>query len=505
MEKEQVIRPIQGNILLVTIFISGAVVMILEIVGIRAFAPFFGTSIYVWTAIIGVVLTSMSAGYYFGGRIADKSASIHNYSWLLLLSSVVLSMVGMLIFPVMMVISLMPLSMPLRGFVGAVVLFAAPAFILSMTAPYALKLMLRTLEEAGKTSGKVSSLSAAGSIVGTFLAGFVFIPMFGNTNIICGLAFLMFAAGVAVQPNLKHLKFKIICLLALIVSTLSGSYMVNAVHGATIEARETPYNTVWVIETIQGERPAINMVIGLARQSVMYLDSDELVGEYTRTFSQVAQHFMPNANNTLMLGGAGHIFSQYFLRNNSTAGMDVVEIDEVLTELAKAHFGLADTIELVGDRLNIYHEDGRAFLNRNTKRYDIIFSDVADAANQPFHLFTSEATQRVVRSLADDGIFVANVVNALEGNQSNFLRAYIRTLRRYFPHVYVFSPQEVPVDTIQNVVLVAARRQLELNSEAPFYNELQVQRYIGDMRTDLPILRDNHAPTEFYNRFILIR
>lgn len=58
-----------------TVFLSGALVMVLEMVGARVLAPHVGTSAVVWTSLIGVVLACLAVGAWAGGRLADKNLS----------------------------------------------------------------------------------------------------------------------------------------------------------------------------------------------------------------------------------------------------------------------------------------------------------------------------------------------------------------------------------------------------------------------------------------------
>src|SRR5512143_3604664 len=56
-------------------FITGAIVMSFEMLGSRYLNPYFGSGIYTWAALIATVLGALTAGYFLGGFIADRTVS----------------------------------------------------------------------------------------------------------------------------------------------------------------------------------------------------------------------------------------------------------------------------------------------------------------------------------------------------------------------------------------------------------------------------------------------
>ena len=116
--------------------------------------------------------------------------------------------------------------------------------------------------------------------------------------------------------------------------------------------------------------------------------------------------------------------------------MDVVEIDPGMTRIARKYFGLYDNA-----RLKIFHEDARTFLNRNKKKYDVIYSDAFNSFNSvPYQLATSEAVEKMYAALNNDGLVIHNIISAINGKKGEFLRAEIATYKKYFPYV-CFSRQ----------------------------------------------------------------
>ena len=182
----------------VVVFICGAVVMAYEIIGSRILGPYVGTSMFVWTAIIGIILFSLSLGYYLGGKQADRKPQ---FSWL----SVIIAMSGVFILlslffreSVLNFLLNSVNSIQVVSVLASLILFSIPAFFLGMVSPYAARLKIKTIATSGATVGYLYALSTLGSITGTFLAGFFLIPGFRLTTIllILSVTLIIFAVGL---------------------------------------------------------------------------------------------------------------------------------------------------------------------------------------------------------------------------------------------------------------------------------------------------------------------
>jgi len=157
------------------VFVCGAMVMVFELVGSRVVAPYVGTSTFVWTNLIGVILASLSLGYYLGGKMADKNPKIEVLAWIIFSSSILIVFTW-LFKDLIMTYSGFIVDNRLRALLSAIILFVPASLFLGMVSPYAFKLKLSSLKHSGETAGTLYALSTLGSIVGTFLAGFYLIP-----------------------------------------------------------------------------------------------------------------------------------------------------------------------------------------------------------------------------------------------------------------------------------------------------------------------------------------
>ena len=262
--------------------------------------------------------------------------------------------------------------------------------------------------------------------------------------------------------------------------------------------KDTGYARIFIYNSIDQKtsKPIKRMNISGSASSAMFLDSNELVYDYAK-FYYIASHFSPTLKNSLMLGGAAYTFPQDFLNKYPEANLDVVEIDPGVTDLAYQYFGLKDN-----PRLNIIHEDARTFLNKNEKKYDVIFGDAFSSRHSvPYQLTTKEATQKIYNSLNDEGVIINNIISSLEGEKSSFLKAEYKTYKSIFPQVYLF-PVSRPEDTenIQNIILVAIKstQDKSLKSDNETIDNYLKNLYTGNIPDDLPILTDDYAPVDYY-------
>ncbi len=165
--------------------------MAFEIVGSRMLGPYVGTSIFVWTGIIGVILMCLSLGYYYGGKIADKKPEFKLLALIILLAGLFIG-ISTLIKDGLLEVLLNTLNdVKLISLLATFILFSIPSVLLGMVSPYAVRLKIKSLDKSGSTVGNLYAISTLGSITGTFLAGFYLIPSFGVIFILNQLAIIL--------------------------------------------------------------------------------------------------------------------------------------------------------------------------------------------------------------------------------------------------------------------------------------------------------------------------
>jgi len=483
------------------VFVCGAAVMVFELVGSRILAPYIGTSLYVWTSLIGVVLGALSIGYFLGGRIADKHPYPKPLSFAILCAAVSIGLVGFFKDAVLAALaSLIVEHIEVRAFFSSLALFGPASIFLGMVSPFAARLKINAVSGSGATVGGLYALSTLGSIAGTFLAGFFLIPFFGSTKILFFLAAILLLTSMTLLPMKtarRGLPFQHMLSISLLVSFLIPLTH-NHIRSNLIDV-DTAYNRIWIFN---GAHPATGkqtlnlMTDPFGIQSAMFLESDEPVFEYLK-FYRLAEFFNPNIKKVLLIGGGAYSYPKIFLKQFPNGAIDVVEIDPKLTELARAYFRLRDD-----GRLRIFHEDGRVFINRVEERYDAIFSDAFTSASSiPFHLTTIQAVRREFEMLREGGLTIVNTISAIDGERGKFLRAEYATYRAIFPQVFLFPVASNDPHAVQNILLVALKSpRLTHSSENTEIAALLARQWKKEIPLDMPVLTDDFAPVDYYRR-----
>ena len=165
-----------------TIFLASVCVMMVEIVAGRLAARHIGSSLYTWTAVIGVILGGITLGYYIGGRLADRFAARKIICLLLAASSGACIAAIILNNLVSEWTFLWRMDMAQRVLCHIAIVFFIPSTLIGAISPAAIKMALESTQHSGRTLGRMYALGAAGSILGTFLAGFWLIGTIGTVN-----------------------------------------------------------------------------------------------------------------------------------------------------------------------------------------------------------------------------------------------------------------------------------------------------------------------------------
>ncbi|MFC1884000.1 fused MFS/spermidine synthase [Thermodesulfobacteriota bacterium] len=487
----------------IIVFISGAVVMITEIVGSRILAPYIGTTIFVWTSLIGIILGCLSLGYWYGGRVADKKPNYKTFSAILFGAAFFIGLIVLIKDPVLVFVQEAFKDIRASAVIATLLLFAVPSFFLGMVSPYAVKLKMKKLDTSGKTVGNLYAISTIGSIVGTFVAGFFLIAYFGSTKILLILSLSMVVISIVAYR--KGMKLHNVSAIFIVLFAASGLGLAHdpVQKDGSVEL-DSQYNHIKIMDkqvriqvdgVYQDPKKARVMKVNSSYSSVMSLEDDELVEMYTRYY-RLAEHFNPTLKSSLMLGGAGCSYPKDFLINFPESEMDVVEIDPKLTEMAKEYFDLREN-----PRLKFFHEDARTYLNRNKKQYDVIFVDVFNTGSNfsiPFQLTTREAVKRMHNSLSDDGFVLMNVISAIKGEKGKFLRAEYATFKSVFPQVYLFTVDSLDGSDVQNIMFAALKTKKRplFKSRIYEFNRYLKRLWVKDIELDVPVLIDDYAPVE---------
>jgi spermidine synthase len=493
----------------VVVFVSGAVLMALEIVGSRVLAPYFGSSIFVWGSLISVVMAALSIGYYWGGWLSARQPSYARLLTLLLIPGILIFFLPFIYPAVNEWIAGIDFGTRLNPLIASAIFFLLPGVFLGTVSPYVIRLAATRLSMVGSTAGTLYAVSTCGSIFGTLLTAFYLIPLMGVSNIIHTLGLTLVCLSMLVTPMVRLRRVamaRAVTTLSLILGTLNLSWPSTVwARLRTILEKDTFYHRIRVEE----DEEARYMYFDRTLQSAMNLkDPAELRLIYSR-YTSVAFAFRPEAKNILIVGLGGGSIPKRLQKTFPSLQIDVVEIDPEVVQIAKSQFNVRE-----GKNLRLYTQDGRLFLTRTQNQYDIILLDAYYADAMPFHLATKEFFELAQRKLTPNGIIVANLISAVTGPSGKIARAFAKTERQIFPQVYLFAarrPDNVSLETIQNVIVVATkdRQRLEIkdivkrassldkNLFPDPIQDLSVAYYDGPANDqDVPVLTDDYAPTD---------
>ena len=464
------------------IFCSNFIYMTIELLASRIISPYVCSSNDVWTAVIGVIILSGCIGNYLGGLLSDKNNHYIKMQKILLFAGFWLACIPFFQFFVLNPTSFFEVRFSnniLLVLIMVTALFFIPTMAISMLSPIGMKTKITQNNQSGKAVGSLYAISALGSITGTFVSGYLLIPKFGSIQIvsISALALIALTFLLCKKKNIEQILYSsIIFIIVLGFTGYHICYQYNAAKDviSNVQASyvdyDTEYGRVYIQNTNKNNSNIRRMIVGNGHESATYTNENEkyeLVYEYTKYYDLM---FKANIDikNTLMIGGAGYSYPKYYMSHYPDKNMDVIEIDNKITQLAKKYFFLDDLYDdynLNKNNFNIYNEDGRTFLNKNTKKYDAILNDAYTGENPAETLVTQEAIKNIKNSLNKNGVFLSNTISAIDGTNSLFLKSVVKTIKSEFNYVYIVPCElKYQLNTVQNVMIIASDSKLDIDN-----------------------------------------
>ena len=497
----------------IIVFLSGAVLMALEMVGSRLLAPTFGSSIYVWGSLIVVVMAALTIGYYCGGRIADKFPNAALLGVILGLSGL---FIGFLPFWTQRVNDSLGMLEPRAGsLLASLAFFFVPSVLLATVSPYGIKLTSRSLTTIGNTAGYMAAVSSAGSILGTLLTSFFLIPVMGVSNIVHMLGIILLALALLLfliawrrtakgsgPRNGPSVPLILACLVILGGATLIGLWQSLPAH----EDFGSDYKILYEHDSLYHHIKVV--AVGTTRR----LHFDESFQSETDLRDPLRMSFLytsylhlgvvahPRPVRALFIGLGGGSAPKKFLHDYpSLKRVDAVEIDPAVAAVAKRYFQLPHD-----PRLHIIVQDGRLYVKKMARAiaagqaapYDLVIIDAYNASSIPYHLTTREFVQTVRQTLSRDGVVVSNIIGAIAGSSSPLLRSMTATLRTVFPQVYLFpvGGWSGPGDDQERNVIVVATIARQYWDGPAWRKQAEALHRSGTIAEDVPTFAQSLVP-----------
>jgi spermidine synthase len=447
--------------LFLTAFVTGAVVMALEILGSRLLAPVFGNSLFVWGALIGVILAAMSSGYAFGGWISDRLPGGQVLAGLLLFSGAWTFLMAWASQPILFKVA-GAIEDPRWGpCLAATVLLAPPAFGLSGVLPAMLRLAVSDLNYLGRHTGRMIALSTVGSLAGTWGTAFFLLSWIGGQALVAWLGAVQAALGLWWLLKGTAAKPVTVILFALIIGGLAaGAWFPVQMLRPPVYQEDSPYQQVRIREDdlfryLVLDR-TFHAVMWKAEPVTLFLPYSQLMVSSLALVSE--------PKRALVLGHGGGSFAKWLAQYWPDLDLDVVEFDPVVVRMAEDYFSYRPS-----SRHHVYVRDARAYLNGATEMYDLIWVDAFARHLVPFHLTTQEFFSDLRKHLTPDGVVVVNL--AASGNKGDLERAkaVVQTMKQSFPIIETYAVKGPwPSKSKAENLLFFAGEPVEHNTEFDF-------------------------------------
>jgi spermidine synthase len=483
------------RLLLPLVFISGMSSLGVEFGASRLLAPYFGTSLYVWGVLIGLILIYLSAGYVIGGRLADRHPRDEVLYQITAWAGLWIGLIPLVSYPILLAsqqgFKNLSVGLVAGTLLAVVLLFAIPVILLGCVSPFAIRLLLKNIETGGNTAGRVYALSTAGSILGTFLPVFWFIPTYGTRPTLVGFGLALVVISVAgLWPRRRlYAAFGIAVILAWI---LLPSGIKPPEVGSLVYEKESAYNYIQVVQ--DGTKTELILNEGQAIHSIYDSQSNLTHGYWD--YLLLADSFRPaqavpvSPRSVAFLGlAAGTGAREYRLAFGAQIDITGVEIDPDILAVGKRYFHLDDASahEVVAD--------ARYWLDTQAGRYDVIVLDAYRQPYIPFHLTTREFFQQVRAHLNPGGVIAVNVGRT--ASDYRLVDALASTMAAVFPSVMLLddpnytntvvyaSTESTTVDDVtHNLGLVTAPLASVAARSALDQGKLRKSPYHGQVYTD---------------------
>ncbi len=479
------------------VFLSSALVLVLEIVAARLIAPFVGVSLYSWTAIIGVVLAGLSLGNWLGGVWADRGAGAPAAGLALVLAGLSAFAILLVLPRVSVALQASDLSLATMSVALSGTLFFAPAALLGIVTPLLTTLALQHSRRTGHVVGLMHALAALGSIVGTFVTGFWLIQWIGSRNVVLATGLLLILLALPLFRRGSQ------AATALGTGALGLLLAQSSLGYADPCERESNYFCLRVVDS-SAEVPfgsARSLVLDHLLHGTNHREAPELItAPYLHLIDELAERQLEGRNRParyFFAGGGAYTMPRAVAARRPDAAVTVAELDPVVTELAEAQLFVDATA------MRVRHMDARAALQRERgETYDVIVGDVFHDITVPYHLLTREFAELVASRLAEGGIYALNMVDSFP--RARLVESVYRTLRSVFAEVDVWIDHLPEQPTRVTYVLHARQAGPPLPDRLTARHGLRREWYrVTEPVTrglsgahEVPLLTDDYAPVE---------
>ena len=430
------------NVLLAVAFFEGAAVMVIELLGAKIIAPFYGTSLYVWASVLGVTLAALASGYYLGGWLSQKYKTTLPL-YLVLGIGAVFTVLAPRIAPAIMTAT-SDLGVRAGSFISVFLYLYLPIVCMGTVSPLITQLINNSKSKAGRSAGTVYAVSTVGGILATFLAGFYLIPELGislTSWLVAGILLVLSLLGLLGQK--RHLLAAGLILLCLVSFAFTNRS----------KPLDPNINIRYQSSGILGEWTVVDQVVRFDDQGNPLSTRQLLLNGVDQTYTEVGVEpismwiyphdisalagVKPAGSKALLLGmGGGSIAHNLVLLDFE---LDIVELDGRIPYIAETWFGYDPA------KSNLFIDDARHFVKNTTKKYDLVILDIVNGEVQPSHVFTQEGLEELKNVLADDAVVIVNFQGRFDMEEPEYSlgpRSVFKTFESVGYQMYIDQPRE---------------------------------------------------------------
>lgn len=459
------------------VFTSGMAALGVEMAASRLLGNVFGTSNLVWANIIGLILVYLTAGYFLGGRWADRHPEPSVFYRIMAWAALTTSLVPVISRPVLLAaagaVESVDAAVVLGSFASVLILFSAPITLMGCISPFAIRLAIPEVRSAGHTAGRLYAISTLGSILGTFLPVLFLVPTIGTSRtffFFAGILLLVALIGLYRSNHRMGLAHLWMPVLLGILYFLGTRGSIKETPGQIYE-RESSYNYIQVLER-NGIR-YLRLNEGEGVHSV-YAPAQLLTGG-TWDFFLAAPFFNPppvepaGVQSLGIIGLAAGTSARQYSAVYGPIPIEGYEIDPDIIAVGRQFFDMNEP------NLAALAVDGRWGLAHSRRKFSVIAVDAYRPPYIPPHLTTQEFFSLVREHLTADGVVTINVARLPDDRR--LVEGLSATLQTVFPSVFV-----VDIPQTMNSILYATVQPADADNLAA---NLGILSGRGDVHPDL--------------------
>lgn len=498
------------------VFSSGMVTLAVELTASRLLGNVFGTSNLVWASIIGLILIYLTAGYFIGGRWADRSPNFATFYKILLWGAFTAGVAPLIARPVLRAAAdaFDKLDVGVLGgsFASVLVLFVVPITLLGTISPFAIRLAMSDKQHAGRISGRIYAISTLGSFIGTFLPVLLFIPLYGSTATFLIFSFYLMAVALVGLGRAEGwgaaARWLALPLLLALLAAIWARGNLKATTGQIYET-ESAYNYIQVLE-FDGTR-YLRLNEGQGVHSIYNPDILDYHGPWEQFLA--APFFNPppfaaeDVRSIAVIGLAAGTSAREATAVFGALPIDGYELDPKIVEVGQQYFGMTMP------NLNTIAEDGRWGLEHSDQVYSLIEIDAYRPPYIPPHLTTVEFFQLCRAHLSENGSLAINVGRA--PNDRRLIEVLVATLEQVFASVHVMDVPNTFNSLVYATVQPTSFENLQANYDLLLADSnvdplllTSIERTLQNRQptpNDGEVLTDERAPIEWIINSMVLR